>query len=97
MTIEACLEHSWFKQFENDKNINLAFSDEIVESLRQFQNQNLLQKEIRFYLAKLFCDKEITKLKRAFTAVDKDNSGEIEYEEIPEIFNELGIEASDVS
>ena len=97
MTIEACLEHSWFKQFENDKNINLAFSEEIVESLRQFQYQNLLQKEITFYLAKLFSDKEINKLKRAFTAVDKDNSGEIEYEEIPKIFKELGIEATDVS
>ena len=97
MTVEACLEHSWFKQFENNNNVYLAFSDEIVESLRQFQNQNLLQKEIRFYLAKLFSDKEISKLKRAFTAVDKDNSGEIEYEEIPKIFNELGIETSDVS
>ena len=97
MTIEACLEHSWFKQFENDKYINLAFSEEIVDSLRQFQNQNLLQKEIRFYLAKLFSDKEVTKLKKAFTAVDKDNSGEIEYEEIPKIFKELGIEATDVS
>ena len=39
MTIEACLEHSWFKQFENDKNINLAFSEEIVNSLKQFQNK----------------------------------------------------------
>ena len=97
MTIEACLEHSWFKQFENDKYINLAFSEEIVDSLRQFQNQNLLQKEIRFYLAKLFSDKEVSKLKKAFTAVDKDNSGEIEYEEIPKIFKELGIEATDVS
>ncbi len=48
-------------------------------------------------MAKLFCDKEINKLKRAFTAVDKDNSGEIEYEEIPLIFKELGIETSDVS
>ena len=71
--------------------------EEIVESLRQFQYQNLLQKEIRFYLAKLFSDKEVSKLKKAFTAVDKDNSGEIEYEEIPLIFKELGIEASDVS
>ena len=97
MTVEACLEHSWFKQFENDKYINLAFSEEIVDSLRQFQNQNLLQKEIRFYLAKLFSDKEVSKLKKAFTAVDKDNSGEIEYEEIPKIFKELGIEATDVS
>ena len=97
ITIEACLKHSWFKQFGNNKKIYLAFSEEIVRSLKQFQYQNLLQKEIRFYLAKLFSDKEISKLKRAFTAVDKDNSGEIEYEEIPKIFQELGIETTDVS
>ena len=48
-------------------------------------------------MAKLFSDKEINKLKRAFMAVDKDNSGEIEYEEIPKIFKELGFEATDVS
>ena len=57
--------------------------------------QNIFQKEIRFYLAKLCSDKEIIKLKQAFLAIDKDNSGEIEYEEIPKIFSELNIEASD--
>ena len=95
ITVECALEHIWFKQFEIDKKINLVVDQEIIESLKQFQYQNLFQKEIRFYLAKLCSDKEILKLKHAFLAIDKDNSGEIEYEEIPKVFKELGIEASD--
>ena len=89
------MDHIWFKQFEKNKNINLVVDQEIIESLKQFQYQNIFQKEIRFYLAKLCSDKEIKKLKQAFLAIDKDNSGEIEYEEIPKIFSELNIEASD--
>ena len=95
ITVESALEHIWFKQFEIDKKINLVVDQEIIESLKQFQYQNVFQKEIRFYLAKLCNDKEILKLKHAFNAIDKDNSGEIEYEEIPKVFKELGIEASD--
>jgi calcium-dependent protein kinase len=97
ITVECALEHIWFKQFEINKNINLVVDQEIIKSLKQFQYQNLFQKEIRFYLAKLCSDKEIIKLKHAFLAIDKDNSGEIEYEEIPKIFNDLKIKASDVS
>ena len=95
ITVECALDHIWFKQFEKNKNINLVVDQEIIESLKQFQYQNIFQKEIRFYLAKLCSDKEIIKLKQAFLAIDKDNSGEIEYEEIPKIFSELNIEASD--
>ena len=95
ITVECALDHIWFKQFEKNKNINLVVDQEIIESLKQFQYQNIFQKEIRFYLAKLCSDKEIIKLKQAFLAIDKDNSGEIEQEEIPKIFNELNIEASD--
>ena len=97
ISIDCCLEHIWFKQFEINKEISLVVDEEIIKSLKQFQYQNLLQKEIRFYLAKLCNDKEIIKLKHAFMAIDKDNSGEIEYEEIPKIFKELNIEATDVS
>ena len=95
ITVECALDHIWFKQFENNKNINLVVDQEIIESLKQFQYQNIFQKEIRYYLAKLCSDKEIIKLKHAFLAIDKDNSGEIEYEEIPKIFSELNIKASD--
>ena len=96
ITVESALDHIWFKQFEKNKNINLVVDQEIIDSLKQFQYQNIFQKEIRFYLAKLCSDKEIIKLKHAFLAIDKDNSGEIEYEEIPKIFNELNIKASDI-
>ena len=96
ITVESALDHIWFKQFEKNKNINLVVDQEIIDSLKQFQYQNIFQKEIRFYLAKLCSDKEIIKLKNAFLAIDKDNSGEIEYEEIPKIFSELNIEASDI-
>jgi len=95
ITVESALDHIWFKQFEKNKNINLVVDQEIIDSLKQFQYQNIFQKEIRFYLAKLCSDKEIIKLKNAFLAIDKDNSGEIEYEEIPKIFSELNIKASD--
>ena len=97
ITIEACLEHSWFKQFEGGKKINLFVDKEIINSLKEFQYQNLFQKEIMYYLAKLCNDKEVIKLKKAFLAIDKDNSGEIEYDEIPKVFKELGIQATDVS
>ena len=96
-SIEQCLEHQWFRLFEDDKTKNIAVDGAIIESLKQFQYRNLFQKEILYYLAKLSDDRELVKLKQAFSAIDKDNSGEIEYEEIPKIFGDLGIEASDVS
>ena len=47
-------------------------------------------------MAKLCSDKEIIKLKHDIEAIDKDKSGEIEYDEIPKIFSDLNIKASDV-
>ena len=40
---------------------------------------------------KKFCEKEIQKLKLAFLAIDKDNTGTIEIEEMIQIFEEMGI------
>ena len=97
ITIEECLSHSWFKLFENDKEKNIIIDKQIINSLKQFQYNNLFQKEIKYYISKLSNDRELTKLKEAFILIDKENSGEIEYEEIPKLFHELGIEASDVS
>ena len=39
ITIESCLEHNWFKQFERDKRKSLIVDEEIVKSLKLFQNQ----------------------------------------------------------
>ena len=50
-----------------------------------------MQKEILFILATISKENEILKLKQAFSVIDKDNSGEIEYCEIPAIFDRIGI------
>ena len=93
--VEGALNHEWFSLFEN-KTLNTAvISKDIIQAIKDFQNQNLLQKEIMYYLAKIATDSEVAKLKQAFSIIDKDNSGEIEYEEIPRIFAELKIHASE--
>ena len=93
--VENALKHNWFKLFDNNKNDFRCVDESIINSLKNFQYINLLQKETFYYLAKLSDDKELLKLKKAFDAIDKDNSGEIEYEEIPKIFEELNIKMSD--
>ena len=95
MNVENALNHNWFKLFDNNKNDFRCVDESIINSLKNFQYINLLQKETFYYLAKLSDDKELLKLKKAFDAIDKDNSGEIEYEEIPKIFEELNIKMSD--
>ena len=96
ISIDSALKHKWFSLFEdNTKNEFQIIDQDILDSLQNFQYTNILQKETFYYLAKLSNDKEILKLKKAFEIIDKDNSGEIEYEEIPNIFKDLGIQASE--
>ena len=45
---------------------------------------------------KFLNQKELKLLKDAFKKLDSDKSGEIEYDEIPKIFSDLNIKASDV-
>ena len=95
ISVESALSHKWFSLFENNVNNFQIIDQDILDSLQNFQYTNILQKETFYYLAKLSNDKEILKLKKAFEIIDKDNSGEIEYEEIPKIFEDLGIQASE--
>ena len=95
INVETALKHNWFKLFDNNKNDFRVIDESIINSLKNFQYTNLLQKETFYYLAKLSNDKELLKLKKAFDVIDKDNSGEIEYEEIPKIFEELNIKMTD--
>ena len=95
ISVESALQHKWFSLFEDNKNNFQVIDQDILDSLQNFQYTNILQKETFYYLAKLSNDKEILKLKKAFEIIDKDNSGEIEYEEIPNIFKDLGIQASE--
>ena len=95
ISIEEALQHDWFKLFASNTNEDVIISPDIIKALKDFQSQNILQKEVLYYLAKISSENEISKLKQAFSLIDKDNSGEIEYEEIPKIFQDLGIEASE--
>ncbi len=95
ISIEEALQHDWFKLFTTNTNEDVIISPDIIKALKDFQSQNILQKEVLYYLAKISSENEISKLKQAFSLIDKDNSGEIEYEEIPKIFQDLGIEASE--
>ena len=95
ISIEEALQHDWFKLFTSNNNEDVIISSDIIKALKDFQSQNILQKEVLYYLAKISSENEISKLKQAFSLIDKDNSGEIEYEEIPKIFKDLVIEASE--
>lgn len=88
LTIASCLEHPWIT---HNKKEDIKIDKDILLALRNFNQNNLLQKEILYVMAKISKESEILKLKQAFTVIDKDNSGEIEYCEMPIIFEKLGI------
>jgi calcium-dependent protein kinase len=84
------LQHPWIVKYKENTNLANVINDDIVDSIRNFTKQSLLEKEILFYLAKISNEKEISKLKQAFSEIDKDKSGTIESEEIFNIFQKLG-------
>ena len=87
------LDHPWItKSYKIQQNAQL--DREILSSLKEFNQKNLLQKEILFVMARISKENEIQKLKQAFKLIDKDNSGEIEYNCIPLIFERAGITPS---
>lgn len=92
ITLKEVLDHQWINQFQSESEY-AKLDKEIINSLREFNTKNLLQKEILFVMAKISNETEIFKLKKAFEIIDKDHSGEIEYWEIPKIFEKVGIEA----
>lgn len=96
LSIETALQHPWISMHKDTSATN-NIDDGIVESLKNFANNNPLQKEILFYLAKISSESEITKLKQAFLEIDVDNTGTIEYEEIFAIFKKVGINPNIVS
>jgi calcium-dependent protein kinase len=97
LSLESALEHPWLIQHRDcDKDLKSTFDDGILDSIRSFANNNPLQKEILFYLAKISNESEIIKLKQAFLQIDTDNTGTIEFEEVVEVFNKLGIKPEKV-
>jgi len=93
-SVEEVLSHPWFTSdlFDDQTDTNNKYLDKsIIEALRNFQNNSLIAKEALFYLAKISSEEEVIKLKKAFLEMDKDNTGTLEYEEILETFEKLGI------
>lgn len=93
-SIDQILNHSWFTSdlFDDQTDTNQKYIDQnIINSLKSFSTNSLLAKEALFYLAKISSEEEVLRLKKAFIEMDKDNTGTLEYEEILETFEKLGI------
>ena len=94
ISIEDALNDDWFKLTENENN-NLIVNFDIIDALKNFQFNNLLKKEILYFFAKILKDSEVDKLKNIFSFIDKDNSGEINYENLKEMFKENNIDINE--
>ena len=90
ISIDDALNDDWFKLNEKENN-NLIINFDIINSLKNFQFNNILKKEILYFFAKILKDTEIDKLKNIFSFIDKDNSGEINYDNLKEMFKENNI------
>ena len=97
ITVESTLKHKWFDIiYKRRKSLTYnVISSDILDSIQNFQNFNLFQKEILYYFAKISKDQDIKELKEAFMLIDTDDSGEIEYNQIPKIFKEHNIKLPD--
>lgn len=92
------LQHPWFTSdlFDDQTDTNHRYIDiNIIEALKSFSNNSPLAKEALFYLAKISNEEEVLRLKKAFLEMDKDNTGTLEYEEILETFEKLGMKKNE--
>jgi calcium-dependent protein kinase len=97
-SVSEILQHPWFTNdlFDDQTDTNHRYIDiNILQSLKAFNSNSPLAKEALFYLAKISNEEEVLKLKKAFLEMDKDNTGTLEYEEILETFEKLGIKKSE--
>lgn len=97
LSVDEALNHPWFKFFLNLAKTSEKIDSGIINSLKSFSRKNLFQKEALFYIAKLSKDDEISKLKKAFMELDKNNTGTLDYNEINSAFVKLGIKIPDVT
>lgn len=96
MKSEQAFEHPWLTKFFSANSSTAVINESIIDSLRSFSKNNILQKEILFYLAKISSETEIFELKKAFEGLDVNNTGEIGLGEIEGIFERLNIKATSV-
>ena len=80
------IAHPWFKIVKEKKLENLNFNSNF---LKEFNKATHLKKLILFYIASRVDDNEISNLKDIFKAFDKDNDGQISYNEFEEGIKKL--------
>jgi len=99
LSIEEALEHPWLKLWDNpdEKVIAPLLDKNIVDSIKEFTNQNCFHKEVMFYMAKLSRDEEVAKLKETFEKLDKDHAGTLTYDEIFLGFEQIGLKINRVN
>ncbi len=72
------LQHRWFQIVKEKKLEKIHFN---ISFLKEYNNANQLKKMVLLYIASRVNDEEIKDLKKVFKAFDKNNDGQIEYEE----------------
>lgn len=95
MKSDAAFDHSWISKFSGNASTAIV-NESIIESLRSFSKNNILQKEILFYLAKISNESEINGLKKAFDGLDINNTGVIELSQIENVFKNSDIKVTPV-
>lgn len=95
LNVSGCLEHVFLSNERGSTGENFFIDHNILKSLRDFNQNNILQKEILFLMARISSETEIANLRKVFSLFDKDNSGEIEYRVFPQVFEKLGFRIQD--
>ncbi len=80
------LEHNWFDIVKDKPLKELDFDPSFLKEYRSYTH---LKKLVLLYIASRINDKEINQLKKAFKAFDKNNDGEIDYEEFRKGLSQL--------
>lgn len=87
---DEAFEDPWIMKYacKGDLNNISTIDDSIISSLKCFSKNNILQKEILFFLAKISNEEDLISLKKAFEALDYDYKGVLEYYQIEKLFSE---------
>ena len=91
LSASQVLQHPWFNLLNDEKitlqNLNLNFGKE--NFFREYNESNQLKKIMLLYIASKLEENEILDLKTLFKAFDKDNNGQIDYDEFEKGILEL--------
>ena len=90
LSSEECIQHPWFKKFYVPKESSLL-NKKTYNTLLNFANKPILQKEIYFFIAKLSTEKQIKEFINLFDVLDTENTGVLTKEEIENNFKQVGI------